>query len=534
MNIASNSSRQFQQKVLGTIRNHHLIGQGEAVVVGVSGGPDSVCLLHVLRAISDVLDIRVHAIHINHMLRAEEADTDEAYVKELCRELDVPLSIERVNIAEMAEKAGISLEEAGREARYREFAAYAAEVGASGIAVAHNRNDQAETVMMHIIRGSGTAGLAGMEFRRGAVIRPLLDISRKEIEQYCRAAGLHPRIDSSNLKSDFTRNRVRLELFPYINERFGTDIVESLCRLSGHAADDSSYLEQCAAELYLSCIDPKGDAAGDAGSVHPAGSSTTGGTDGGGMRGDPSGTGICAGSTGATQNIGCDAMPEETGKRVGLSLKKLKDLPPAMLVRVLKRAVCEVMGNASGIGSVHYETLAGLISNGRTGRKAELPKGMRAAVSYGRLELFAGKRLAAKPADSFDISLAVPGTTFVPELQASVSAFLETVENVDNGRDLGYNALVQFFDYDRLRMGINIRNRQDGDVFKPFRSNGTKKLKEFFIDRKIPREQRDAIPLVCAGSEVVWVIGYKISDKFKVTENTKSVLKMEYNRRAFL
>ncbi len=487
MNIASNISRQFQQKVLGTIRNHHLIGQGEAVVVGVSGGPDSVCLLHVLRAISDVLDIRVHAIHINHMLRAEEADADEASVKELCRELDVPLSIERVNIAEMAEKAGMSLEEAGREARYREFAAYAAEVGASGIAVAHNRNDQAETVMMHIIRGSGTAGLAGMEFRRGAVIRPLLDISRKEIEQYCQAAGLHPRIDSSNLKSDFTRNRVRLELFPYINEHFGTDIVESLCRLSGHAADDSSYLEQCAAELYLSCIDPKGD-----------------------------------------------AVSGETGKWVFLSLKKLKDLPPAMLVRVLKRAVCEVMGNASGIGSVHYETLAGLVSNGRTGRKAELPKGLRAAVSYGGLELFAGKRLAAKPADSFDVSLAVPGTTFVPELQASVSTFLETAENVDNGPDLGYNALVQFFDYDRLRMGINIRNRRDGDVFKPFRSNGTKKLKEFFIDRKIPREQRDAIPLVCAGSEVVWVVGYKISDKFKVTENTKSVLKMEYNRRAFL
>jgi tRNA(Ile)-lysidine synthase len=421
------------------------------------------------------------------MLRAEEADADEASVKELCRELDVPLSIERVNIAEMAEKAGMSLEEAGREARYREFAAYAAEVGASGIAVAHNRNDQAETVMMHIIRGSGTAGLAGMEFRRGAVIRPLLDISRKEIEQYCQAAGLHPRIDSSNLKSDFTRNRVRLELFPYINEHFGTDIVESLCRLSGHAADDSSYLEQCAAELYLSCIDPKGD-----------------------------------------------AVSGETGKWVFLSLKKLKDLPPAMLVRVLKRAVCEVMGNASGIGSVHYETLAGLVSNGRTGRKAELPKGLRAAVSYGRLELFAGKRLAAKPADSFDVSLAVPGTTFVPELQASVSTFLETAENVDNGPDLGYNALVQFFDYDRLRMGINIRNRRDGDVFKPFRSNGTKKLKEFFIDRKIPREQRDAIPLVCAGSEVVWVVGYKISDKFKVTENTKSVLKMEYNRRAFL
>lgn len=512
MKTVNSISIQFRQKILATIKINHLIDQDDAVVVGVSGGPDSICLLHVLHSISDVLGFKIHAIHINHMLRADEADADEAYVKELCNDLDIPLSIVRVNIAEMAEKAGMSLEEAGREARYREFAAYAADVGASGIAVAHNRNDQAETVMMHIIRGSGTAGLAGMEFRRGAVIRPLLDIGREEIEQYCKSAGLSPRTDSSNLMSDFTRNRVRLELFPYINRSFGTDIIESLCRLSSHSADDNNYLEQCAAEIYTSCIDHK--------SVGQADAAVT----------DPVDTGI----------NGIDTAGTVTGKRIYLKIIRLKDLHPAILVRVMKIAVCEIIGNTTGIGSVHYDLLAGLVSNGRTGMKAELPHGLRAEISYGTLVLFIVNTSSEKQESSmlkytsFEADLTVTGTTFVPELQASISASLDTAENIDNYSNIRYNSLVQFFDYDRLKMGINIRNRRDGDIFKPFKSNGTKKLKEYFIDNKIPRELRNSIPLVCMGKEVVWVIGHKISDKFRVTENTKSVLRMEYNRRALL
>ena len=506
MNIAGNYSRKFQQKVLGTIKANHLMEQGDTVIVGVSGGPDSVCLLHVLHSLSGILGIKLHAVHINHMLRAEEALADEEYTATLCNSLGISLFAVHKDIADMAERLGMSVEEAGREARYREFEAYANSVGAVRIAVAHNRNDQAETVMMHLIRGSGLAGLSGMEYRRGAVIRPLLNISREEIERYCKAAGLSPRIDSSNLRSDFTRNRVRLNLFPYIDKNFGTDVAESLYRLSTHAAEDNAYLDQCAEPAYQKCL--------SGGQNSHAGS---------------------AGYSGNTGNTGADSGSD---KRVSLNLDRLRELHPAILIRVLRMAVCAIAGSSTGVGSTHYNSLKDLVYNGKTGIKTELPRGLRAYVTYGRLEIYIENNFSAlkeipdrKRCTGFDVALAVPGTAYISELQASLDISLENAGHIDNYGRMGYNSLVQFFDYDCLKSGINIRNRRDGDVFKPLKSNGTKKLKEYFIDTKVPREIRDEIPLVCIGNEIVWVIGNKISDKFKVTENTKSVLKMEYNRR---
>lgn len=464
------------------------------MVVGVSGGPDSVCLLHVLHSLSEILGIKLHAVHINHMLRAEEAQADEEYTATLCDRLGIPLFIVRADIAGMAERLGMSIEEAGREARYREFEAYAHKVGAVRIAVAHNRNDQAETVMMHLIRGSGIVGLAGMDYRRGAVVRPLLSISRGEIEQYCKASGLSPRIDSSNLKSDFTRNRVRLDLLPYIDKRFGTDVVESLYRLSTHAAEDNGYLDQCAERAYQTCLGGRKDSHAD-------------------------------------EDAGLD-------KRVSFRLDRLNELHPAILGRVLRMAVCDIAGSSTGVGSVHYSSLKDLVQNGKTGARTELPRGLRARVTYGRLEVYSENSLSGlkqsathKESTDFLIAPVIPGTTYVPEMQAFLDITLENADHIDNYGRIGYNSLVQFFDYDCLKRGINIRKRRDGDIFKPLKSNGTKKLKEYFIDTKIPRELRDEIPLVCIENEIVWVIGNKISDKFKVTENTKSVLKMEYSRR---
>jgi len=488
MNIASINYviRQLQQKVLNAIRANRLTDPGDVVVVGVSGGPDSVCLLHILHALSEHLGIKLHAIHINHMLRPEEAPIDEAYTAALCERMEIPLLTVHVDIASMAKKLGMSVEEAGREARYREFEKVAGEIGAAKIAVAHNRNDQAETVMMHIIRGAGTAGLAGMEYRRGAVIRPLLQVSRSEIEQYCEAAELSPRTDSSNLKSDFTRNRVRLELFPFLEKKFGVDIVDSLCRLSAHAAEDREYLEMSALKAFHEC------------------------------------------------------STESGGGKVGMKLEQLQKLHPAILNRVLKQAVMEAAGNVKGIGSVHYQALSELVAKDRTGAQAELPGGLKAAVSYGILHIYKNslKQLhnisRQKKTPLFEVSLAVPGSTVVQELEAVVGTSVETVINVDKYGNMGYNSFEQYFDYDSLKRGINIRNRRDGDIFKPLKSNGTKKLKEYLIDMKVPRELRDDIPLVCTGNEVVWIIGYKISDKFKVTENTKSALKIEYSRRTSL
>lgn len=469
----------FQKKILDTILAHKLIEPGEGVVAGVSGGPDSVCLIHVLSTLRDELGMKLYAVHVNHMLRGEEADTDEEYTGRLCSGLGVPLHVLRTDVAAVAAEMGISVEEAGREVRYREFGRHAEAVGAAKIAVAHNRNDQAETVMLNIIRGTGTRGLCGMEYMRGNIIRPLLATDREEIERYCREAGLSPRTDSTNLAGEYTRNKVRLGLFSYINENFGVSIVDSLCRLAENAAADQRYLEKCAAGAFEYALRESGDG------------------------------------------------------RVGMEIARLRELDPAILMRVLRQAVMHAAGSAKGVGSVHYQALSDLVRKGTTGMQAELPRGIKASVSYGVLNVFHDGNPGEEeqcPAE-FSRDIEVPGTTVVPEAGAVLEASVHPVLSIDKYKSLGYNPYVQYFDYDLLKKGIHIRNRRPGDIFRPFGSGGTKKLKEYFIDSKIPREERSRIPLVCKGNEVVWVIGHKISDKFKVTENTKKVLKIEFNRR---
>ncbi len=478
MNTSSFNTN-FTEKILAAIQENRLVEPGDGVVVGVSGGPDSVCLLHVLHSLQELLKIKLYAVHINHMLRGKEADDDEEYTAALCSRLGITLEIIRRDVAAAAASSGSSLEETGREIRYSEFQKYASAAGASRIAVAHNRNDQAETVMMHIIRGTGTAGLSGMEYKRDNIIRPLLGAGRNEIEAYCREAGLSPRTDSSNLEQDYTRNKVRLGLFPYINEKFGANIVDSLCRMSQNASMDESFLDKCASESFEKAV--------------------------------------------------CERKPG----MVCLDLGQLRDLEPAIKMRVLRIALVNVSGSAKGVGSVHYNALLELIDKGTTGSAAELPRGIRAVVSYNLIRIFSLSAANAenKSEEEYTMQLLIPGTVLIPVLGSEITASVIMPEYIDKYGTVGYNPNVQYFDYDKVNQGINIRNRRTGDIFKPLNSNGTKKLKEYFIDTKIPREDRGSIPLIATGNEIVWIVGHKISDKFKVTENTKTVLKIEHNRR---
>lgn len=245
------------EKILKTIKKYNLIENGDSIVVGVSGGPDSICLLHVLYCLRDELGIRIYAVHINHMLRGSEADMDQDYVRRFCSDKGIQLFERSVDVRAVSDAKGISLEEAGREARYQEFRTVAEITGSGKIAVAHNKNDQAETILMHIIRGTGLDGLKGMEYNRGGVIRPLLDISRSEIEYYCDQQGLSPRIDSSNLENIYTRNKIRLDLIPYINKLLDIDISNSLIRMASLIKDDSIYIEGCVKEAYEGCVAEK-------------------------------------------------------------------------------------------------------------------------------------------------------------------------------------------------------------------------------------------------------------------------------------
>jgi len=458
-------------RVLNTIRKYNLIKNGDCVVVGVSGGPDSVCLLHVLWCLKNDFNLKLVAVHINHMLRGDESYRDEEFVKKLCEKLDVELKSVRVDINRVAQQKGMSLEEAGREERYKNFDIVADSIGADRIAVAHNKNDRAETVLMNIIRGTGLDGLKGMEYIRGRIIRPLLDIDRSEIEAYILEKNLDTVTDSSNLEKIYARNKIRLDVIPNIDKLFDCNLVKSIDRMSRLIKDDLDFIDDKVKEAY------------------------------------------------------CDAVLKKENGEVELLLRKISKMHLAVRRRVIRKAIEEVKGSVKGIESVHIENILDMIDNGKVGSRIDLP-GIKLGRTYESIRFYK-KEMQPKSFD-YEAFLNIPGLTEVGDSKHYIEASIITDYKLSDYKGIKDSSLIQFFDYDKMIEGINIRKRKEGDLFKPINSNGTKKLKEYFIDNKIPREIRDNIPLVAKGHDIIWIIGYKISDKFKVTENTKKVLKLIY------
>lgn len=240
----------IKDKVLTTIQKYNLIQRNDKVVVGVSGGPDSMTLLNVLNELKKELDIQIYVAHINHMLR-EEADSETRYVQDFCQKIGAECYIKKIHIEEEAKTQKIGTELAGRNARYSFFEYVAQKVGANKIATAHNANDNAETVLMNLMRGSGISGLKGIEkIREGKIIRPIIECTRKEIEAYCEEKKLNPKYDKTNAENIYTRNKVRNLLIPYIEKEFNPNIIESLNRLSTIAAKEDEYFHKNVDKLF--------------------------------------------------------------------------------------------------------------------------------------------------------------------------------------------------------------------------------------------------------------------------------------------
>lgn len=464
------------EKVLNYIDEYKLVDKGESIIVGLSGGPDSVCLVHILSRVKEALDIKIYPVHINHMLRGQESNEDQNYVIKLCRSLDLEIYIYSSDIKKIASDRGISLEEAGREERYRIFNHVANSCAGGKIAVAHNKNDQAETVLLNIIRGSGLDGLNGMEPKRGNIIRPLLEVERWEIEAYCRDNRLNPRIDSSNHCNIYTRNKIRIDLIPHIDKLFDTDIVHSINKMLMVVKDDIHFMHEDTDKIY-----------GE----------------------------LCINSH---------------FNKVELDLYKLGKCHVSQIRRVIRKAISVVKGDLKGIESVHIKDIIDLIKDGRTGAFICLPKKIRAQRSYTTLNIFIENPIREK-IEKYKKQLDIFSATYVEGLGVFES-IIETWSENQYARHInaGDKNIIQYFDFDKFKEKIYVRTRENGDVFKPLNSNGTKKLKEFFIDTKVPREDRDNIPLLAVNGEIVWIIGHKISDKFKVTENTKRVLKISFKK----
>lgn len=456
-------------KVLDTIKEYNMFDKNDKVIVAVSGGPDSISLLHVLYRLKDEFSLTLYAAHVNHCLRGEEADKDEEYVKEFCKNLNIECFAKKIDINKLAKERGLSSESAGREARYEFFNELCKRLSAQKIALAHNANDQAETVLMRIIRGTGMEGLSGIKpVRENIFVRPLINIKRENIENYCIENKLNPRIDKTNLENIYTRNKIRLELIPYIKENFNEDIVGVLNRLAGTIALDNDYLESICNEKYNNYCEHKGEKV----------------------------------------IIYKEAFLEKE----------------AILTRLIRKAFSRIKGNLYNIEKVHIYDIISL-QKGTTGKRINLPGNIIAMNNYYNIELFQSKSYE-KENNNESFKLYIGKENYFDKYNLTV--FIRLVDENEKV-DFKEKAYTKYFDFDKIKGDIIIRTRKDGDKFTPFGMKGSKKLKDFFMDEKIPKDERDKIPLICFGNDIAWVAGYRISDNYKVDKYTKSILEIKVN-----
>lgn len=240
----------MKDKVIRTIKKYNLINKNDKIVLGVSGGPDSISMLDILNSIKDEMGFEIYVVHVNHLIRTEAID-DEKYVEEYCKRNNIEFFAKRIEVLKIADTQKIGTEEAGRKARYEFFEEIYSKVGANKIAIAHNKNDKVETIIMHLLRGSGLSGLKGIEpIRNNKYIRPLIECERSEIEKYCEENNLNPRIDKTNFENEYTRNKIRNIVIPYIKKEFNPNIIETLDRLSEVATDESDYIDRQVQKTY--------------------------------------------------------------------------------------------------------------------------------------------------------------------------------------------------------------------------------------------------------------------------------------------
>ena len=452
----------MQKKVLRYIEKHHMFPKGASVIVGISGGADSVALLHLLHLFAEERDWSLTAVHIHHGIRGKDADTDQSFVETLCKEWDVPCIVRSYDVPQEAVRLGMSEEEAGRKLRYDAFRQLAGKDGF--IAVAHHEKDQAETLLMRLCRGTGLTGLVGMRPVSGRLCRPLLCCSREEIERYCKNEGLSYRDDKTNFEDTYTRNKLRLRVLPIL-EDINPQSTAHIARTAELLRADEALLSELAEKAFLEV-----------------------------------------------------SLPTEQGS-VLLERNRLNALHPALRRRVLRKALSVFF--TSDISLKETEALEALLQK-PTGKTVTLPRGILAQTVYDTLLLSRKKEEAQK---GFCYPLPKEGEVFIRE--AGVSVFLE--KNPPQISEIERDACTKLFDCDKIEGNLFCRTRQTGDHISL--KNGRKKIKALLIDEKIPREQRDALPLITAeGHEILWAAGLRVSGNFRPDEHTKNILRITIRR----
>ena len=445
-------------KVIETIKKFNMLNNGENVVVGLSGGADSCALTHILARLSEKMDLHITAVHINHGIRGEEAERDERSAEEFCRRLNIEFIAYHCDIPSEAAKRGIGEEEAGRLVRYEKFYETAGKKNGAKTAVAHNMNDKAETLIMNLCRGAGMKGLAGIKPVGGSIIRPLIFCTRDEIEKYCDDNNIEYCTDSTNLQNEYTRNKIRNILLPWLSENINPAAGMNMANASELLREEEEYLESKAQEQYKKLLKDSGD---------------------------------------GFVSLNADGLASEHG---------------VIRRRVLRIALRSLRPDMRDFGRKHTESAEDILM-GDTGRRISLPGGITVSKGYGLINILYDRE--KQGAFCYDIE---PGKKyFIKETESYVLLSLNEEKNIKNA----VNICTKKIDYDKIKDKIQLRTRQTGDFISI--KNGRKKIKDIFIDDKIPSDKRDSYPLLVCGKSVISV-GDRLGTDYYVGQDTKNIL----------
>lgn len=446
-------------KVLKFVKENEILKYGDSVILGVSGGADSICMLYVLNELKPVLNLTLNVVHVNHHIRGEEAQRDADFVKDICERLEIGFNQIDADIPKEVEMTGMSEEEAGRKARYEAFSIEAAEKGANKIAVAHNLNDNSETILFNLFRGTGIKGLTGIPIRREMIVRPLICCTRQEIEDYLKSVGIAFCTDETNNTTEYSRNKIRIDVLPYIKDNINEKAEYNIVNAAENLSEIYDFLNKEAKKAY---------------DVYVKGN---------------------------------------------IFINEGFKLHSALQNEIVRHMIYNQVGKLKDITKTHIKSVVSL-SNMSVSKSISLPYGLTAVRVYDGIQI---------KKDEENHNYKTISETLIKDGEFYSSNKIEiTMEtegfNIENIKELVY---TKWFDCDKIH-ALALRNRQKGDYIVINNNGGRKKLKDYFIDEKVPKEERDNILLLADGSHVVWVIGYRISSFYKVTNDTTHVIKVTY------
>jgi len=461
------------QKVRKTIARYHMLKQGDTVLVGVSAGPDSVCLLYLLKELRQEYSLSLHIAHLHHGFRGSEADEDVRFVRAIGESLGIPVHVEHADIPAYLKKTGLSKQAGARKVRYEFFSKAAEATGACRIAVGHTADDQVETFLMRLLKGAGPHGLSGIPPVRDKIIRPLIELTREEVMGFLSERGIRYRIDSSNLSKVYLRNKIRLDLIPYLAKEYNPNIMSTLMRNLTILRDEDTFLDEYIQRLYP------------------------------------------------------DVVISRTAESITLDAVRLASLAHPVQRRILRHAVESIAGEeAVALSFRHIEDSLALLEKDKTG-EVHLPHDLRIRREGETLGVYLRPPTVHTSPYTYDI--AIPGDTPIPEAGMTISAVILDGPSYDKG-DKGVEGKEPYrvcFDMDKFSLPLVVRSRRPGDHFCPRGMGGKrKKIKEYFIDLKVLRKDREIIPVLASAEGILWIIGHRTDERFKVTPAAEKILQV--------